>query len=111
MDATIYHNANCGTSRTVLDLLRSAGAEVRVVDYLADPPSAAELARLYAAAGLTPAQGLRAREPAAAALGEASDDAILAAMAAHPVLIERPLVESDRGVRLCRPATRVHEIL
>jgi arsenate reductase len=60
LDATIYHNANCGTSRTVLDLLRSAGAEVRVVDYLADPPSAAELARLYAAAGLTPAQGLRA---------------------------------------------------
>ena len=111
MNATIYHNPRCGTSRAVLGLLREAGAEVRVVDYLTDPPTAAELARLYAAAGISPAQGLRAREHAAAALRDASDDAILAAMAADPILIERPLVETPRGVRLCRPPERVQEIL
>lgn len=111
MNATIYHNPRCGTSRATLDLLRAAGAEVRVLEYLTDPPTPAELARLYAAAGLSPAQGLRAREPAAAALREASDDTILATMAADPILIERPLVETPRGVRLCRPPERVREIL
>lgn len=95
----------------MLDLLREAGAEVRVVDYLADPPAPAELARLYAAAGIAPAQGLRTREPAAAALRDAPDEAILAAMAAEPILIERPLVETSQGVRLCRPPERVREIL
>lgn len=95
----------------MLDILNAAGADVRVVDYLADPPTPAELARLYAAAGLSPADGLRAREPAAAALRDAPDDAILAAMADDPILIERPLVETPRGVRLCRPAERVREIL
>ena len=111
MIATIYHNPRCGTSRAVLALLREGGAEVRVVDYLADPPTPAELARLYAAAGLSPAQGVRAKEPAAAAFRDASDEAILAAMAADPILIERPLVETPRGVRLCRPPERVHDIL
>ena len=111
MKATIYHNARCGTSRAVLALLHQAGAEVRVVDYLADPPTSAELARLYAGAGLAPRDGLRTREPTAAALRDAPDDAILAAMAADPILIERPLVETPRGVRLCRPPERVREIL
>ena len=111
MNATIYHNARCGTSRTVLGMLEEAGAEVRVVDYLRDPPAPAELARLYAAAGIAPRDGLRAKEPAAAALANADDAAILAAMAADPMLIERPLVETAKGVRLCRPADRVREIL
>lgn len=111
MIATIYHNARCGTSRAVLATLREAGAEVRVVDYLADPPTSAELARLYAAAALAPREGLRGKESAAAALRDASDEAILAAMAADPILIERPLVETPRGVRLCRPPDRVREIL
>lgn len=111
MIATIYHNPRCGTSRAVLATLREAGADVRVVDYLAHPPTSAELARLYAAAGLSPSQGIRAKEARAAALRDASDDAILAAMAADPILIERPLVETPRGVRLCRPPDRVREIL
>lgn len=111
MIATIYHNPRCGTSCAVLDMLREAGAEVRVVNYLADTPTPAELARLYAAAGLAPQEGMRGKEPAAAALCDASDEAILAAMAADPILIERPLVETPRGVRLCRPPDRVQEIL
>ena len=111
MNATIYHKSCCGTSRAVLDILRGAGAEVFVVDYLACSPTPAELAHLRAAAGLSPREALRAKEPAAAALTHASDEAILAAMAADPILIERQLVETSRGVRLCHPPDRVREIL
>ena len=111
MKATIYHNPKCSTSRQVLDMLRESGADVTVIDYLKNPPSKAELQRLYAQAGLTPHQGLRMREDAAAALADASDDAVLDAMAAHPILIERPLVETEKGVRLARPRERVYEIL
>jgi arsenate reductase len=111
MKATIYHNPKCSTSRQVLDMLREAGADVTVIEYLKTPPSKADLQRLYALAGLTPRQGLRMREDAAAALAEASDDAILDAMAAHPILIERPLVETEKGVRLARPKESVYEIL
>ena len=115
MTATIYHNPACGTSRKTLAILAESGVEPRVVEYLKDPPSRAELQRLYARAGLTPRQGLRAKEPLAAELGlldeGVSDDAILDAMAAHPVLIERPLVETPRGVRLCRPQDEVRAIL
>ena len=115
MTATIYHNPACGTSRKTLAILAESGVEPRVVEYLKDPPSRAELQRLYARAGLTPRQGLRAKEPLAAELGlldeGVSDDAILDAMAAHPVLIERPLVETIRGVRLCRPQDEVRAIL
>lgn len=113
MKATIYHNARCGTSRKVLDLLQAAGAEIAVIDYLATPPAPDELSRLYARASLSPRDGLRAREPLAADLDLAhvSDDALLDAMSANPVLIERPLVETDNGVRLCRPPERVSEIL
>lgn len=111
MKATIYHNPRCSTSRQTLDMLHGAGADVTVIDYLKTPPSGAELARLYARAGLTPAQGLRTKEAAAAPLAGASDDAILEAMAANPILIERPLVETEKGVRLARPKERVYDIL
>ena len=115
MNAVIYHNPMCGTSRKTLEILREEGADVEVIEYLKTPPSAAELARLYARAGITPREGLRAKEKLAGELGltdgRADDAAILAAMAEHPILIERPLVETEKGVRLCRPQDRVREIL
>lgn len=112
MKATIWHNPKCGTSRNTLAILRETpGLELEVVDYLRDPPTAAELGVLYASAGIRPADGLRRKEPHAAALADASDETILAAMAAEPILIERPLVRTSKGVRLCRPVEKVREIL
>lgn len=111
MKATIYHNPRCSKSRETLALLEQAGADVTIVDYLKTPPSRAELARLYAEAGMSPRQGLRASEDAAKPLKGASDDAILDAMVADPILIERPLVETEKGVRLGRPPEKVREIL
>ena len=115
MKATIYHNPNCGTSRKTLEILKEEGAELTVVEYLKHPPSTEELERLYARAGITPREGLRAREPLAHDLdlveGAVSDHAILEAMAENPILIERPLVETEKGVRLCRPQDKVREIL
>jgi len=109
--ATIYHNPNCGTSRKTLEILRESGADVTVIEYLKTPPSRDELKRLYAAAGIHPREGLRKKEPGAAGLGAADEEAVLEAMAADPILIERPLVETGKGVRLCRPQDRVREIL
>jgi arsenate reductase len=115
MKATIFHNPNCGTSRKTLDILRDSCAELKVIEYLKAPPGRDELRRLYDRAGLTPRDGLRAKEPLAEELGlnrpEVGDDEILDAMMAHPILIERPLVETDKGVRLCRPQEVVREIL
>jgi arsenate reductase len=112
MKATILHNPRCGTSRNTLAMLESIpGIDVTVVEYLKTPPARDELARLYARAGISPRDGLRTKEDAAAALADADDDAILDAMVANPILIERPLVETDKGVRLCRPAEKVTEIL
>jgi len=115
MKATIYHNPLCGTSRKTLEILRDQGAEVTVIEYLETPPSAAELERLYARAGISAREGLRAREALAHDLdlveGAVSDAAILEAMAENPILIERPLVETEKGVRLCRPQDKVREIL
>ncbi len=114
MKATIWHNPNCGTSRNTLAILReSEGLEVLVVEYLKTPPDRATLAALYRAAGISPRDGLRTRGTQAAALGlpDATDAIILDAMAADPALIERPLVRTDKGVRLCRPVDRVREIL
>jgi arsenate reductase (glutaredoxin) len=111
MKATVYHNPGCSTSRQVLAMLNEAGADVTVIDYLKAPPSKDELRRLYAQAGLTPHQGLRMKEDAAAALADASGEAVLDAMAAHPILIERPLVETEKGVRLARPKDKLYEIL
>jgi arsenate reductase len=115
VNVTIFHNPSCGTSRKTLDILRENGDEPRVVEYLKTPPSRDELKRLYARAGISPREGLRAREPLAAELGltrpDVTDDEILDAMVEHPILIERPLVETDKGVRLCRPQEVVREIL
>lgn len=114
MKATIWHNPACGTSRKTLAILQETpGVEVEVVEYLKTPPSADKLAQLYRDAGITPQQGLRLRGTDAVERGlpEADDTAVLAAMAAQPALIERPLVETEKGVRLCRPQDLVHGIL
>ena len=111
MRATIWHNPRCSKSREVLALLTEAGAEMTVVEYLKHPPSVDQLARLYDRAGMSPREGLRRAEPATKALADDSDDAILEAMAREPILIERPLVETDKGVVLARPPERVRSIL
>ena len=115
MKATIYHNPNCGTSRKTLEILRESGADVTVVEYLKTPPAREELKRLYDLAGISPREGLRAREQLAKDLdlveGRVSDNAILEAMTENPILIERPLVETEKGVRLSRPQDKVREIL
>lgn len=115
MKATIYHNPLCGTSRKTLEILRDSGCDVRVHEYLKTPPSRDELERLYGAAGITPREGLRSKEPLAQELGlkrpDVSDGEILDAMVKHPLLIERPIVETPKGVRLCRPQEKVREIL
>ena len=115
MKATIFHNPNCGTSRKTLDILRDSRAELNVIEFLKTPPSRDELKRIYHRAGITPRDGLRAKEPLAEELGlnrpDVSDDEILDAMMAHPILINRPLVETEKGARLCRPQEVVREIL
>lgn len=115
MPATIFHNPMCGTSRKTLDILRDEGVELNIREYLKYPPTREELKALYERAGMTPREGLRAKEPLAAELGltdpEVDDDAILDAMIAHPILINRPLVVTEKGVRLCRPQDKVREIL
>lgn len=105
MKATIWHNPRCSKSRETLALLTAAGTDVEVIDYLTNPPSRERLAQLYAEAGLTPRQGLRKDARAD------SDEAALDLMASNPATIERPLVQTAKGVRLCRPLERVHEIL
>ena len=114
MKATIWHNSACGTSRKTLAILEeTAGVDVEVIEYLRTPPNAAKLAQLYRDAGITPQQGLRLRGTDAEARGlpGATDAEVLAAMAAQPILIERPLVETAKGVRLCRPQDVVRELL
>jgi arsenate reductase (glutaredoxin) len=118
LKAIIYHNPACGTSRKTLEILQNtAGIEIEIIEYLKMPPTRARLAALYEKAGMTPRDGLRTNNAPAAelvaelGLAEAEGDAILDAMMAHPVLINRPLVETEKGVRLCRPQDRVHEIL
>jgi arsenate reductase len=115
MKATIYHNPMCGTSRKTLDILRDSGCDVWIHEYMKKPPNRDELVRLYSRAGITPRDGLRAKEPLAEELGltrpDVSDDEILDAMVEHPILINRPIVETPKGVRLCRPQETVREIL
>ena len=115
MKATIYHNPMCGTSRKTLEILRNEGADISVIEYLKTPPGRQELARLYDRAGISPREGLRAKEPLAEELGltrsDVSDDEILDAMMEHPILIQRPLVETEKGVRLCRPQEEVRQLL
>ena len=98
-----------------LEILRDAGRDVWIHDYLKSPPTREERQRLYEQAGISPREGLRAKEPLAEELGltrpNAGDDEILDAMVKHPILINRPLVETEKGVRLCRPQDKVREIL
>ena len=115
MNVTIYHNPLCGTSRKTLEILRENGAEPTVIEYMKAPPTRDELKQLYKKAGISPREGLRAKEAIAKELGltrpDVGDDEILDAMMEHPILINRPLVVTDKGVRLCRPQEIVREIL
>ena len=115
MTVTIWHNPACGTSRNALGLIRNSGEEPRVVEYLHTPPTREELAAAICAAGLTVREALRRKGTPYDALGlddlALSDDALLDAMLAHPVLINRPFVFTDRGVRLCRPSELVLDLL
>jgi len=115
MHATIYHNPSCGTSRNTLALIRHAGIEPRVIEYLKDTPSRDELLALVRDAGIGVRDAIRAKEAKYAGLGlddpSLSDDALLDAMLAEPVLINRPFVRTDLGVRLSRPSETVLDIL
>lgn len=112
-DATIYHNPQCSKSRQALALLRERGVEPTVIKYLEAPPTVDELRALIADAGLTVRQAVRTKEAeyTELALAEASDDALLEAMVAHPRLIERPFVVTGKGTRMARPTGAVEEIL
>ncbi|RKF21030.1 arsenate reductase (glutaredoxin) [Altericroceibacterium spongiae] len=114
MKATIWHNPNCSKSRAALATLQEQdGIELTIVQYLKNPPSREKLTQLYRDAGLSPAEGLRLTGTDAKERGlpDADDDTVLDAMAAEPKLIERPLVETEKGVRLCRPPEKIQEIL
>jgi arsenate reductase (glutaredoxin) len=115
MDVKIFHNSRCGTSRTTLGLIRDAGHEPEVVDYLATPPEREQLRDMIARAGLPVRDAIRTKEAVYGELGldkpEVGDEALLDAMVAHPILINRPFVITPKGVRLCRPSDLVQEIL
>jgi arsenate reductase (glutaredoxin) len=114
MKATIWHNPACGKSRATLELLDARDdLDLEVIEYLMNPPSREKLAQLYRDAGMAPREGVRtyATDAEERGLTEADDATVLDAMVADPRLIERPLVETDKGVRLCRPPERVEEIL
>jgi arsenate reductase (glutaredoxin) len=115
MTVTIWHNPACGTSRNTLGLIRNSGEEPHVVEYLRTPPTREELAAAIRAAGLSVREALRRKGTPYDELGlghpELSDDQLLDAMLAHPILINRPFVFTDRGVRLCRPSELVLDIL
>jgi arsenate reductase len=114
-EVVIYHNPSCTTSRKVLGMIREAGVEPRVIEYLKTPPSRAELLDLLRRMGLTPRQLLRRRGTPYDELGlgdpARTDDALIDAVMAHPILMERPVVVGPRGARLCRPPERVREVL
>lgn len=112
---TIFHNPRCGTSRNTLALIRNAGIEPTVVAYLDTPPTREELSRLVEASGLSAREVLRSKEPLCAELGlddpARTDAELIEAMVANPVLINRPIVVTELGTRLCRPSERVLDIL
>ncbi|MEP3420635.1 MAG: arsenate reductase (glutaredoxin) [Erythrobacter sp.] len=114
MKATLWHNPKCGTSRKVMAILEERdGVELTVVEYLKNPPTAAKLEQLYKDAGITPAEGLRLRGTDAEERGLPDADAqtVIDAMVADPILINRPLVETDKGVAICRPQDEVLKLL
>ncbi|CAM8662169.1 arsenate reductase (glutaredoxin) [Sphingobium sp.] len=115
LDIIIYHNPECGTSRNTLAMIRNAGIEPHVVEYLKTPPSRALLVQLVDRADITPRDLLREKGPPYAELGlgdtSMADEALFDAMMAHPILINRPLVVSPLGVKLCRPSEAVLDLL
>lgn len=114
-DITIYHNPKCGTSRNTLSMIRDSGAEPQVIEYLKTPPTREQLLALIAASGLSVREILRSKEALFTELGLAdparSDAELIGAMLAHPILINRPLVVTPLGTRLCRPSDLVLDIL
>ncbi|WP_432254600.1 arsenate reductase (glutaredoxin) [Limimaricola sp. AA108-03] len=115
MSIVIHHNPACGTSRNVLELIRASGTEPTVIEYLQTGWTRPQLHALFAAAGLTPRDALRTSKSPAAELGlldeSVDDETLLDAMIAHPVLVNRPIVASPKGVRLCRPSETVLDLL
>lgn len=114
-EITIYHNPKCGTSRNTLALIRESGIEPQVIEYLKTPPTREELVALIAASGLSVREITRSKEALFSELGLAdpakTDDELIDAMIAHPILMNRPIVVTPLGTRLCRPAELVREIL
>ena len=115
MSVTIYHNPDCGTSRNTLAMIRESGIEPTVIEYLKDPPARHRLVALIEAMNMPVRALLREKGTPYATLGLAdpkwSDDALIDFMMAHPILINRPIVVSDKGVRLCRPSEEVFDLL
>ena len=115
MDVVIYHNPDCGTSRNTLAMIRNAGVEPHVIEYLKTPPTRALLVQLITRMGITPRDLLREKGTPYTELDlenpSLADEALLDAMMAHPVLINRPIVVSPKGVRLCRPSEQVLDLL
>src|ERR1019366_1772462 len=115
MSVVIWHNSKCATSRKVLELIRAEGIEPRIVDYVKSPPSAAQIKTALKEMRMKPRELLRRRGTPFDELGlddpKRTDAELIAAMAAHPILIERPVVRSPKGTRLCRPVERVKDIL
>ncbi len=115
MSVTIYHNPNCGTSRNTLALIRNAGIEPEVIEYVTSPPSREQLQDMIAKAGLTVRGALREKGTPYAELGlgdpNLTDEQLVGAMLEHPILINRPFVVTSLGVRLCRPSEVVLDIL
>ena len=115
MSVTIYHNPSCGTSRNTLAMIRQSGEEPEVIEYLKNPPNRARLVELIAALGISARELLREKGTPYAELGLAdpkwTDDQLIDFMLAHPILINRPIVVTEKGVRLCRPSELVLELL
>lgn len=115
MIVVIHHNPQCGTSRNTLEMIRSTGIEPVVIEYLKTGWTRAQLQTLFAGAGLTPRDALRTSKTPAEELGltnpDVTDDELLDAMVEHPILVNRPIVVSPKGIRLCRPSETVFEIL
>lgn len=115
MTIVIHHNPDCGTSRNVLEMIRASGEEPVVIEYLKTGWTRPQLLALFAGAGLTPRTALRVSKSPAEELGltdpSVDDETILAAMLEHPVLVNRPIVVTEKGIRLCRPSEVVLEIL